>query len=367
MVMELRVPEDLTPAILTEVLAEQTPGVRVRALSVEHVHQGSATHLHLRVDYEEGASQGLPERLFFKTQLSSVLDLAPHMATMLSKSSTAWLLANETRFYAEARPLIDVEAPRVFASRLEPDPTQFVIVTEHLRDRHARFPNPLEPLGLDDVEATLETLAKLHAAFWASPRLVDGDLAWLPTPLPGGDVSLARQGGMFLAIRHTLAEPGKAAALKGSGIDAEQLEEAFWKLQEVVSRGPATLLHGDPHLANIYYLPDGTAGLLDWQLTRQGCWVHDVAYAVGSALDPGDRRANERDLLAGYLARLGELGVTPPDWDEAWHLYRCSPPWGFPMWSITPVEMYDEGAVLAVMERFAAAIADLDPLGALGL
>jgi hypothetical protein len=85
-------------------------------------------------------------------------------------------------------------------------------------------------------------------------------------------------------------------------------------------------------------------------------------------LDPIDRRANERDLLAGYLDRLRRRGVeATPSFDEAWHLYRCSPPWGFPMWRITPEVMYAEEAVLVVMDRFAAAIKDLESLDAFGM
>jgi hypothetical protein len=68
----------------------------------------------------------------------------------------------------------------------------------------------------------------------------------------------------------------------------------------------------------------------------------------------------EQALLRAYLSRLGELGVQPlPKWDDAWHLYRAGPAWGFAMWAITPGEMYSDILVEAVLDRFASAFADL--------
>ncbi len=174
----LREAEDVTPEVLTGLLAERHPGVQVRSIAVRRAHQGSASHLHLTVSYEDGGSAGLPERLFLKTQLSTVFELPSYMAEMLSKSATAALLATETRFYQDVRPTLQLEVPACYAVRFLPDPTQFVLVTEDLAERQARFPNPREPLSVEDVDATLTTLAQLHATFWNSPRLA-ADLAWL--------------------------------------------------------------------------------------------------------------------------------------------------------------------------------------------
>jgi hypothetical protein len=118
----------------------------------------------------------------------------------------------------------------------------------------------------------------------------------------------------------------------------------------------------------VYLLPDGSVGLLDWQLLRCGSWAHDVCYAMVAALSPADRRASEADLLRLYLAELAANGVsTVPTFEEAWRLHRCSPPWGFAMWAITPEQMYSVAAVGGVMERFGAAFVELDTMGALGL
>jgi hypothetical protein len=363
----LREASDVTPEVLTQLLAGQNPGVRVRSIEVRRAHQGAASHLHLSVTYEEGADAGLPDRLFFKTQLSSVFDLPPYMAEMLSKSATATLLATETRFFRELRPTLDVRAPQCYAVHFLPDPTQFALVMEDLAASGARFPNPGQPLSLEDVDATLTTLSGLHASMWQHPRLTE--LQWLQPA--GGDPSSASpelMDLMFQPFKNTFREPGKAEALAASGFDGDGMQEAFARSQALHATAPTTLLHGDSHLGNIYYLPDGAAGLLDWQLCRLGGWFHDVTYHITGALSPEDRRDNQEDLLRRYLEQLGKHGVADvPPWDEAWHLYRAYVPWGFPMWSITPPEMYDEGAVVAVMERMAQAMVDLRTADALDM
>jgi aminoglycoside phosphotransferase (APT) family kinase protein len=359
--------EDLTPDVLTRLLRERAPGVQIDAVRVQRVHQGSCTHVHLDVDYAPGCDAGLPKRLFVKTQLDTVHDLPPEMATLLSEGgSGTHLFVSETLFFQQVQPLLDVEVPRVYAAELVPGATQFVIVAEHLTDRGAEFWDPGNPLSVDRVRAVLRVLARVHATYWQSPSLLSRNLQWLQSPTAGRNADDLR-GYAFTVIRAFLKAPEKALLLKAAGLDEDQLETAFWQLQELVAQPPITLLHGDPHPGNLYFLPDGAPGLLDWQLVRRGSWVHDVAYCIVAALDPADRRAHERDLLAGYLEDLRLGGVADvPEWDDAWHLYRCSPPWGFPMWAITPAEMYTPGAVEAVMARFAAAFVDLRTLEALG-
>ena len=136
--IQLREPSDLTPPVLTQLLAELHPEVEVANVTSSPVHQGSASHLRLDVEYAAGKDGGLPARLFFKTQLATVFDLpSDYMVELLSKSETATLLATETRVFREARGLIHVDAPAVYCAVLLPDPTQFVIVMENLADRGA--------------------------------------------------------------------------------------------------------------------------------------------------------------------------------------------------------------------------------------
>ena len=95
--------------------------------------------------------------------------------------------------------------------------------------------------------------------------------------------------------------------------------------------------------------------------------MHDVAYSIIGNLTVEDRRAHEKELLAGYLAALTAEGITNvPERAEAWEAYRRHAMHGF-MWAFTPVEMQPEEIVTAEGERFGIAVSDLDTFGALGV
>lgn len=349
---------DLTPEILTTLLQRYDPGVSVRGVSLRHTWQGTTSHLHLDVDYADATS--LPAHLFVKTQLSTVHDLPEAVDQSLSEGGGGTVLLNdETRFYRDVRVGIDAETLAVYFADHLAGPSQFLIVTEDVTDRGARFPDATKGLTVDEADELLTTLAQIHAPFWASTRLENGgDLSWLEHPVTGPFATFLRTNG-FAIIRMFLELPYKKALLDAAGTDADSLEKSFWKLAERTAQEPVTLLHGDPHPRNTYLLPTGAVGVLDWQLVRRGSWSHDVGYALIGALEPDLRRAHERELLDNYRSRLQAAGVDAPTKEQMWTSYRGTPAWGFCMWAITPDQMYSIEVVTAVLNRFAEAYVDL--------
>ena len=86
-----------------------------------------------------------------------------------------------------------------------------------------------------------------------------------------------------------------------------------------VDAGPATLLHGDPHIGNTYLLADGDIGFLDWQVLRRGNFSLDLGYFLQGAVTIDDRRVCERALIDIPLvaqrsrqasARLGAVALS---------------------------------------------------------
>jgi hypothetical protein len=356
----LRTADDVTPEVLTSLLRHYEPGVTVTAVTVRHTWQGTTSHVHLDVDYAEPDTQ-LPRHLFLKSQLSTVHDLPEAVDVSLSEGGGGTvLLDDETRFYRDLRSDLDIETMTTYFADYLNGPSQFLILGEDITLRGAQVPDAVAGLSVEQVDQLLTTLGRVHAAYWGSPRLEDGgDLSWLQHPLTGGFADFLRING-FAIIRAFLEIPYKQALLDSAGADADAMEATFWKLQERVARDPITLLHGDPHPRNTYALPDGTMGVLDWQLVRRGSWSHDVGYALIGALPPDLRRAHERELLDNYRGRLVDAGVTSvPDREQMWTAYRESPAWGFCMWAITPDQMYSVDIVTAVLGRFAEAYSDL--------
>lgn len=168
--------------------------------------------------------------------------------------------------------------------------------------------------------------------------------------------------GLDLIRNQIETNPFKGELIAPLGRSVDELWGALWRAQELLDAGPRTVLHGDPHIANTYLLPNGDAGLLDWQLMVRGRWAHDVTYILVTALGTEERRRSERELLSFYLDALRENGVGgAPALDDAWETYRRAIAWGLVIgWLITPPENYGEEITAANIRRLVDAALDLD-------
>jgi hypothetical protein len=357
---------DFTPANVSAALQRRYPDARVNGVRILGQHQGSASHLLIELDYDSAMLSPLPRRMFVKNSLDeSRAQLPSGFAQTLAGELARSMYGTETRAYQLMDAELDIEAPKLFASGLGEHAGEFYLFLENLADHGAVCPKVIPALEIDRVANLLRTLARLHAAYWASPRL-DTDFAWMETATRGMLSRYLKAEG-WGPIDTEFQIPYKAQILRDIGIDRAHMNAAFWRRQETLEAMPQTLLHGDAHPGNIYFLPDGRVGLLDWQLARRGPWTHDVSYAIIAALDPDERRAHERDLLLGYRDQLRELGVRDaPDDAALWHAHRQSPAWGLPMWGSTPAQMYSQEEVETVVRRFGVAWVDFDTSSALG-
>lgn len=350
--------DDLTPDVLGAALADRVPGVvvdQVEIVAAKHAGEGvasTADRVVVDLTYAPGTSGDLPTRLILKTMLAS--PHAPHA-----------MYENEVRFYREIRDELDIEAPRVFASHFDPPTGRFGLLLEDLTARGARFPSALDPVSLAEVRSILGHLASLHARFWDSPRFA-AQLSWVPTPTSGGMFDVFDTIGLELIEDQVARHPFKAELIAPLGRTVAQMWDPLWQVQRQHTLAPTTLLHGDPHVGNTYLLPGDQGGLLDWQLMVRGSWAHDVTYLLITALDTEVRRANQRDLLAEYLDRLGSAGVgAVPTPNTAFAQYRAAALWGLVIgWLICPPENYGPEITAANIARMVAAVEDLETFAA---
>jgi len=344
--------EDVTPAFLTEVVRTVHPGVTVTGFELAErkrygeVMVSTSDRLKLRLDYAPGAPADLPRQVAVKMKRS--------IDAILGE-----LYQNEVDFYVRVRPSLDIEAPRVVGGVCDKETALYYLLLEDLSLRDATFPSAVRDNSLAEVHAVLDQMARLHAEFWESPRL-SGDLAWYQRH---GRGSLADR--MDRSLPVTIGSdmpnnPFKRDLVERLGADLPTLHGFYRALQRHQSTQPQTLLHGDGHIGNTYLLPDGTAGLLDFQLTAVGCWAHDVNYLIITALPVEERRREERALLAYYCERLRAFGVAnPPDAEIAFLEYRRAILWSFYVgWLTTPVVNYGEAINRANLTRTGTAIAD---------
>lgn len=293
-------PEDITAGWLSEFVQAVAPGAEATDLHVVDAHSGTTGRARLRVAW---ASGNLPDRVFVK--LAPTDPIQRVMAVDLRMGS------REARFYHALARDLPVRVPRPIQSVWTEDGQAYLMLLEDLEASGCGFPTYEAESDRAVVRSAVEELARLHGHFWASERFA-GDLAWVEPPMRGdiGRALIAEGVERFGATQpkafHDLAR-----------IYLEQTEP----LCDLLAAGPTTLLHGDPHLGNVF-VEKGRVGFLDWACVARGPALRDVAYFLGASVSTEVRRAEQRGLIRHYLEVLERTGAPAPAFDVAWRDYR---------------------------------------------
>ena len=132
--------------------------------------------------------------------------------------------------------------------------------------------------------------------------------------------------------------------------------------------GPQTLIHIDYRLDNMIFGGPYPVAILDWQSINLGCALNDVAYFMGTSLDPELRRTHEEELVRGYLDGLAPYKVDL-SWEDCWRLYRHYAPAGLGMAVIASMIVGETARgndmFMAMATRSIAMCQDLDTIGLL--
>jgi hypothetical protein len=262
--------------------------------------------------------------------------------------------AHEARFYRDLAPEVPITIAESPYAGVDEETGHGVVLLEDLIAAGATFPSPLEPWTPDRVALSVRGLAALHAKFWGDQL---GHDPWLAAKYP-----------KFVDVLTIDEWDGLLNGRRGEGIpkDIRQAARIRTGLEAITRRyygRPETLLHGDAHPGNFYLTAAGDIGFTDWQNYEFGHWSRDVAYNVAGSLTPEDRRSNDRDLLAEYLAQLRSAGVEAPSFDEAWEDVRASAVYGYFLWSIT--RRVREPVTLEMNRRLGLAVAEYDSFAVL--
>ncbi|MEO7247501.1 MAG: phosphotransferase [Novosphingobium sp.] len=357
--------QDLTLEILNDVICGQTPSARLRAFSVveSHVWGGgnasSAGRIIIRPVY---AQTGAPWPRHLVLKVARAAPEEPDKPLTIAGAGGA-LYENEVAAYLRLQPATFLEAPVTLGGAYDPTSNALLLVMEDLRDRAATFASVTIPTSIERMRAILDQLAILHARYWQNPDL-NGKLSWMERHTCG---RLYEQFNNPAIVPRFIAdqvqrEQFKKEMVERLGTTPDGLFRRFQVLQRHQAGLPQTVCHGDTHIGNTYILPGEKAGLLDWQLASQGFCIHDVSYAIATAMSVGQRRAAERELLAYYREQLIANGCTePPDLEGLWREYRMGMIWGVYIgWLTTPVVNYGwEVSVIAHL-RMMTAYEDLE-------
>ena len=351
-------PHAITPKWLTAALCSRTPGAVVTGVVVEPASAGTHERHRLRLSYNEtGEQAGLPASIFTKS--------LPSIVTRMVAGFNGHARI-EGRFYSEIRPLLDVEAPICYYSTYDKKTYAAIHLLEDLvATKSATFCGHKTYVFRTMAEDMIDLLAALHGRFYGDPALKER-FRWL-ADYP----RWFRIGAEKMRTEHYTSKALDAAAhVIPAKLMARRQEvwPATMRALAVHENEPPVFLHSDVHIGNWYQTGAGRMGLCDWQCPSRGHWSRDLAYAVSAALAPENRRRWERDLLARYLERLAERCGARLDFDRGFTQYRQQLLHALAMWTITlchsPLlpSMQSEAMTLAMIERMAIAIVDLDSL-----
>lgn len=346
---------ELTPAWMTRALSQDFPGAVVSGFREIGVVHGTTTKMRLAIDYADRA--GAPASVCVKSNWES------HAA----KSLGTGIFAMEGHFYAQMRPLLPLPAPRCHFADFDDATGQSVLVMEDIAAAGGTFNTNGDPLSAAAMAVAFDSLAHLHSCWWGDDALAQ--FAWLLTSMAPGTVDGVMYDVLEPRIHSFAARPNRAAFLPDwYKRDPARLRRLYAALcaWETARTDPRCVIHGDTHLGNSYNDPSGKLCWLDWQLLRRGHAIRDISYFIVGSLTIEERRAHEKDLIAGYLDRLAARGIAAPSFAEAWDEHRRWSIYSLVAWLGTDDAWQKGDACAASTERCFAAIADHDTLALFG-
>jgi hypothetical protein len=352
-------PDAITAEWLTAVLCGKIREAAVTGVVVKPASTGTHERHQLIISYNEaGRRAGLPESIFTKSLPSVVTRMIGGF------NGTARV---EGRFYTQLRPQIEIEAPIGYHAAFDRRTFASILLLEDLvATKSVTFCNYRTYVSRDMAEDMIDLLASLHGRFYGDAQLATR-YPWVASYSRWFTI-----GSEKMSLEHYTRKAFDAASRVVPESVLKQ-RDAVWpaaiRALGVHDSELQGLIHSDVHIGNWYCTRAGKTGLCDWQCLARGHWSRDFAYALTTALTPGDRRKWEKDLLVRYLERFAERTGAKPDFDRSFLHYRQQMVHALLMWTITlchsPLlpNMQNEETTLAMIERISMAMADLDSLG----
>jgi hypothetical protein len=262
----------------------------------------------------------------------------------------------EVMFYRELASGLAISRPDCYFAAVEPGTARVVLVLEDVAP--ADQGDQLAGCTIEQAALALGQAARLHGPRWGDPSLQRWDRSELTAMVATAFDE------MWAAFVDRYAATVDDVVLEAGA----QLNACIAATVEPPQPGTGTLVHFDYRLDNILFHPDPDAPrplvVVDWQTVQLGLGAGDIAYFLGSALEPEARRRSEEELVVGYHRALVEQGVTDYSLERCWDDYRRSSFNGLRMAVLASlgVEQTVRGdAMFAAMARRSAHMAiDLD-------
>mgnify|MGYP000002547761 FL=1 len=336
---------DMTPAWLTAQLHNN--GYDAKVMSVEShaigTGQVGATY-RLKLTYD-GPANGAPPTLVAKLPSNDPVSKAAGRSYMT--------YMRESRFYALFAGKKPMAIPNHLFIAFDDDSHDFALLMHDLPS-HAPGNQLLVPTRAE-AELAMDAAAGIHAAWWGDPSL--DTLDWL-----SGTKAVPPQidsETLYAMLWPAFCDRYGDRITKEIKIVGERYLGNIQRWLDSRS-GPRCLTHNDFRPDNMLYCADDEDKpivIVDWQTVGVGEGASDIAYYLGTSMDPATRKAEEHSLLARYRTELDRHNIPFADLAHQWDAYRLASFSGMLM-GVTAsmvVEQTDRGDAmfLAMSERSA--------------
>lgn len=356
--------DEVTAEWLTAVLSIDHPGVVVTSAKVDPYMGHKPNKARVHVTYNQaGQDAGLPPTYVVKGTLNGTIS----RGRIIDFSNMAELVS-----YRDILPHLDCTVPELVYQSWDAEPSESVIMLFHdlLPQSPTYFPGGLTTLNYGQAASLLTMMARFQAQTWNSKEFEEGGI-WGPGTPADETRILIRELYFDILPRsehwETSVISPRGAAMPKLLRDADRMEEGWKRLCAMLERQAKVIVHGDEHLGNVAFFPDGSPLLYDF-LARAEPWPLGIVRFLIPCLDIIDRRNWERALLAGYLADLTRFGAPDvPSFEEAWLAYRAAAICPLMIWLNNSSTWQPEACNTANAARTAIAVLDHDSFGLLGL
>jgi hypothetical protein len=311
--------EACSPQWLTAALQPRFPGVEVTGVIAGPIVDRVSTNARIAITCAGGLPTGLPGQLCIKGYFNEIGRTARSIGEP------------EAHFYRDLAPHADLRTLRPVYADVDQVTRHGVVVTADVVADGGRFLDGQSIFTPDEVARCLSELARLHARTWMQPSW--STQSWL-APRMGRVLEVWGLERTTSVIAQNLHGPN-GHRIPTDVRDEGRLIDAYRMMAASAAGQPWCVIHGDPHVGNVFLDAAGRPGLLDWQLVQRGAWSVDVGYHIASALTVDDRRQSGPDLLRHYLDCLRSCGIEPPPLPQAWLALSRGVLHGFFLWAIT--------------------------------
>lgn len=312
---------DIDRAWLNHVLDATIDSFSIESIGAGEGFMGQLARVHLTGD-------GVPSRIVVK------MPTADPGGRVIGEMMRVW--EREHRFYGEVAPRMNdrsagLRIPRCIHSGADP----YVLVLEDLHPLSSG--DQVAGPTLEQAHVAIDAAATLHGTWFDRPEL--HELTWMPDisdPMSASVGAMFDMGWPTFLARYQDSLPERV--LRWCEAFAPRVVDWIGTYSE----WPCTLTHGDFRLDNMFFSPDGSMTLIDWQLSMRAPSTTDLVYFLGTNLPTDMRRSVQDDLIDRYSRAMRSYGV-PAEWADP----------------VRIVQGYSEGC-LFYCTSFAASILTLD-------